>query len=218
MPSFLANLRNCCRLAVAFFAAALSGPLMAHHPMGGTVPTTAWTGLLSGLGHPVIELDHLLFLLGAATVAALARVQALRALWLLVLYALAGAAGTAALVSGSELAFAEAAVAATLMLIALWLWTRQPESAWLWAVFAASGGFFHGYAYGEAVLGAETTPLASYLFGLAMIQALLMVGAYFASRRLLIAAPRPLKIAARLLGVLAGAVGLWLLWSLRLLA
>ncbi len=68
MPSFPANLRNRCRFGVACFAAALSGPLLAHHPMGGTVPTTAWTGLLSGLGRPVIEVDHLLFLLGVRAV------------------------------------------------------------------------------------------------------------------------------------------------------
>lgn len=205
-------------LRAAVFAASVTGPVWAHHPMGGALPATAWTGLLSGLGHPVIEVDHLLFLLGAATVAALARLLPWRAFWLLGIYAAAGAAGTFLRIPGTELAFAELAVAASLLVTAVWLWGRQPQAAWSWAVFASTGGFFHGYAYGEAVVGAEPAPVLAYLIGLALIQTLLMVGTYFLSRRLLAAAPRLLETAARMLGALTGAAGLWLLWSLRVLA
>ncbi len=44
----------------AFAAAAtlLSQPAFAHHVMGGKMPGTFTDGLLSGLGHPVIGLDH----------------------------------------------------------------------------------------------------------------------------------------------------------------
>ena len=38
---------------------ALAAPAYAHHPMGGTTPTTFTEGLLSGFGHPVLGLDHL---------------------------------------------------------------------------------------------------------------------------------------------------------------
>src|SRR5262249_57584778 len=38
-------------------------PAFAHHMMGGRTPSTFMEGLLSGLGHPVIGLDHLAFLL-----------------------------------------------------------------------------------------------------------------------------------------------------------
>ena len=44
-------------LAFAFSLAAL--PALAHHPMGGTTPTTFMQGLLSGIGHPILGLDHL---------------------------------------------------------------------------------------------------------------------------------------------------------------
>ena len=33
--------------------------------MGGATPATFWQGLASGVGHPVIGLDHLVFLLAA---------------------------------------------------------------------------------------------------------------------------------------------------------
>ena len=39
-----------------------------------------------------------------------------------------------------------------------------------WAVLFAVAGLFHGYAYGEAIVGAETAPLAAYFLGFALIQ------------------------------------------------
>ena len=40
----------------------LSSPAFAHHAMGGEVPQTLFQGLLSGLAHPVIGIDHLAFI------------------------------------------------------------------------------------------------------------------------------------------------------------
>jgi urease accessory protein len=43
----------------AFFGVALlAEPAFAHHLMGGRTPSTFADGLLSGLGHPIIGLDH----------------------------------------------------------------------------------------------------------------------------------------------------------------
>src|SRR5262249_62342369 len=42
----------------AALALAMAEPAAAHHVMGGVMPTTAMQGLMSGLGHPVIGLDH----------------------------------------------------------------------------------------------------------------------------------------------------------------
>ena len=40
---------------------AFATPALAHHPFGGMMPNTWVQGFLSGLGHPVIGPDHLLF-------------------------------------------------------------------------------------------------------------------------------------------------------------
>src|SRR5258708_8698214 len=50
---------------VSLVVATLVGiaPACAHHVMGGATPATFAQGLLSGLGHPVIGLAHLAFLL-----------------------------------------------------------------------------------------------------------------------------------------------------------
>src|SRR5512143_2201835 len=52
--------RQVVRLGLGFIAFALSAaPAFAHHVMGGRTPATFTEGILSGLGHPVIGLDHL---------------------------------------------------------------------------------------------------------------------------------------------------------------
>ena len=47
-------------LAVALVAAPSQS--FAHHVMGGGVPDTLMSGLLSGFGHPIIGIDHLAFI------------------------------------------------------------------------------------------------------------------------------------------------------------
>ena len=44
------------------------------------------------------------------------------------------------------------------------------------AVVAGAAGLFHGWAYGEAVVGAETTPLLAYLAGFGLVQMGIAVG------------------------------------------
>jgi urease accessory protein len=41
---------------------------------------------------------------------------------------------------------------------------------------AALAGLFHGYAYGEAVVGAGMDPIMAYLAGLCLIQMAIAVG------------------------------------------
>src|SRR5262247_3834750 len=47
-------------------------PALAHHLMGGVLPGTAWQGLLSGLGHPIIGIDHFAFVVGVGLMSQLA--------------------------------------------------------------------------------------------------------------------------------------------------
>ena len=56
--------RRCLRLSRSI------EPALAHHPMGGRMPATFTDGLLSGLGHPIIGLDHLAAVLAIGCLAA----------------------------------------------------------------------------------------------------------------------------------------------------
>nr|MDJ0600449.1 HupE/UreJ family protein [Crocosphaera sp.] len=43
----------------------LAQPATAHHPFGGQTPSNFFEGFLSGLGHPIIGLDHFAFILAS---------------------------------------------------------------------------------------------------------------------------------------------------------
>ena len=56
-------------LTVTVASTTIIQPALAHHPFGGETPRTIAEGLLSGLGHPVIGLDHLAFTVAIGTIA-----------------------------------------------------------------------------------------------------------------------------------------------------
>ncbi|MCA3421672.1 MAG: HupE/UreJ family protein [Roseomonas sp.] len=167
-----------------FFALSLMAllplPAAAHHPMDGAMPQTLWQGFASGIGHPVIGLDHLAFLLAAGVLAAaLPRNQAFRAM---AGFLAAGIAGLTLHMAGIGLGMTEALVSASVLLagLALLITKRVPAPALLLGF--ALAGLFHGHAFAEAVIGAEATPIIAYLAGLAVIQGGLMLGAMALAR------------------------------------
>lgn len=138
--------------------------------MGGAMPETLWQGFASGIGHPVIGLDHLAFLLTAGVLAAaLPRNEAFRAI---AAFLAAGMAGLALHMAGIGLGMTEALVAASVLMAGAALLTGF-----------ALAGLFHGHAFAEAVIGAEATPIIAYLAGLAVIQGALMFGAMVLARQ-----------------------------------
>jgi len=59
------------RLILAFAALAFAAqPALAHHLMGGKMPTTFGEGILSGLGHPIIGIDHFAAIVAVGCLAA----------------------------------------------------------------------------------------------------------------------------------------------------
>jgi urease accessory protein len=156
-------------------------PAAAHHPMAGAMPETLWQGFASGIGHPVIGLDHLAFLLAAGVLAAaLPRGGALKAM---AGFMAASMAGLGLHLAGISLGPTEALVAASALVAGIALLLLQPiRPGTLLAAFALAG-LFHGHAFAEAVIGAEPTPILAYLAGLAVIQGGLMLGAMALTRQ-----------------------------------
>ncbi|MDZ4789878.1 MAG: HupE/UreJ family protein [Hyphomicrobiales bacterium] len=62
------------RIVAAIFMvlllAASAMSAFAHHMEDGEMPKTLAAGLMSGLGHPIIGLDHFAFIVGAGTASA----------------------------------------------------------------------------------------------------------------------------------------------------
>ncbi|MBA3477539.1 MAG: HupE/UreJ family protein, partial [Lautropia sp.] len=93
-------------------------------------------------------------------------------------FAVAAMAATALRVPEVPPALAEAGVAATLLVLAGMLLSRRLPGMPGALALAVAAGLLHGHAFGEAVIGAEATPLLAYLAGLAVIQALMLVLSY----------------------------------------
>ena len=132
----------------------------AHHLMEFATPATFTQGLLSGLGHPLLGLDHLAYILLVALWAAVAR----KPLLVPAYFFAATVLGLMAVMDGFAIAHLEQAIAVCLIFGGLGLYYRRL----VYAVCAF--GFFHGAAFADGIIGAENTPIAAYLLGLAAVQ------------------------------------------------
>jgi len=159
--------------AVAAALCATSIPALAHHVMGGKMPSTFVQGLLSGFGHPIIGLDHFLFIIGVGLLAGVLG----RRFMVPLAFILGTLGGAAVHLSGLNIAFAEVAILASVGLMAIAVFYRIRIPALLTAGLVAAAGIFHGYAYAESIFGAEPTPLYAYLAGFAIIQFAIAVAA-----------------------------------------
>ncbi|MCB9946653.1 MAG: HupE/UreJ family protein [Rhodospirillaceae bacterium] len=166
--------------SAAGFLAALPSTASAHHAMGGRTPDDLFTGLISGLAHPVIGLDHLAFVVAVGLLSMRCPQRFLMPL----AFVAATALGTLAHLGGLTLPIAEPVIAATVLLAGglIVLGRGLPWPAF--AALFAMAGLFHGYAYGESIFGAEATPVLSYLVGFCAIQYAIAVAAMEGTRRL----------------------------------
>ena len=140
----------------AFFAViATAEPALAHHVMGGRMPASFADGLLSGLGHPVIGLDHFAAVVAVGCLAAAHRAGAALAIGFVV----AMMAGVAMHLAGTTVPGAEIWVALSVIALGGVMLTQRQMSAVAALTLFAAAGLLHGYALGESIYGAERTPL-----------------------------------------------------------
>src|ERR1700751_3423670 len=152
---------------------------LAHHVMVGQTPSTLVEGLLSGIGHPVIGPDHLAFLLAIGIAVGVGGLN----LALPALFVVASAVGVMLHVDGINLPGAEIVVGGSVVLACVLRARGRALSVGMWAGLFAVAGIFHGYAFGQSIFGAETSPLHAYLLGLILIQGALAVTAALFARR-----------------------------------
>ncbi len=147
----------------------LASPAFAHHPfgMGDSAALTPLQGFLSGVGHPLLGPDHLLFLLAIALIG-LKRPLA----WVVPLLALGlGGSVLSQFIPLPEAIapWAEALVSLSLAvegLIAL----SVISPLWLCPLIA-----LHGFLLGSTIVGAEASPLLTYFLGLLVGQGCLLL-------------------------------------------
>lgn len=165
-----------------------AAPVLAHHPSGGSIPSTWLEGFLSGIGHPVIGIDHLVFALAIGLLAALSN----RLGFVIpTAFTIATVMGTAIHLQGIDLPTPELMIAASVLVVGTFLARENSTSPILLALLSAVAGIFHGYAYGESIVGAETTALGAYLFGFSAIQLCISAIAFYFGRQILARPSRP---------------------------
>jgi len=176
----------------------------AHHFMGGGLPQTF---VLSGLGHPVIGLDHAAFIVAAGFF--LATVEG--GMWGVLALIVGALLGAALHLAGAGLPGAEIGVALSVILIGgLVAARRRVGLTWLAGGLALAGAL-HGYAYAESVFGAEATPLVAYLVGFSAIQLGIATAAFLIHRRLIATREAWARLASSGVGAAVGTIGAVLL-------
>ena len=189
----------------------VSSPLWAHHAEGGKMPDTFMSALMGGLAHPVIGMDHLVAVLLVGFLA----FTVTRRLLEPGVFVLSSLLGCLAHVQWGALPGGEFAVALTLPLFLLTLWFQRASGVRSLLLMIVAG-FFHGYAYGEAIIGVGTSQLAAYLLGLSAIQAFLAYGFGALSRVLAEKSPKGFATLTHMLSAVASAAALvFLVTSLR---
>ena len=174
-------------------------PASAHHLMELFQLTPGpLAGWLSGLGHPLLGPDHLVFLLGIGLVAWSRPIG-----WGLALL-VAGLLGNGLGLLVPQLPGLELVVALSLVATGLVVARRCP--AWLLIPLYVA----HGAVFSDAVIGWNSVSIVCYLLGLLISQSLLLVLAFTAVRRWRsLASESSLSLAA---GLLIG-LGLAFSWA-----
>jgi urease accessory protein len=170
-------------LAIVLFVSFLfnSAPAMAHHAMGGRIPTNFWQGLLSGLAHPIIGPDHFAFIVSVGLLAALRQ----QGIWIPVAFVLAAMLGTGFHLVQAAIPGVEFFVSGSILLFGILLVMKDRLSTATVAGLAALAGMFHGYAYGEAIFGAQMVPLLAYLIGFSVTQLVIAMGLFWIGKVML---------------------------------
>lgn len=195
------GLLKCAVVVITWFGLMMQAAL-AHHVMGGELPATLLTGFVSGLGHPIIGLDHLAAMVAIGVLASPYRAGG----FLVIGYILAMFAGAALHVRGGSMPGAEILVAASVLGLGAVLLGRLRIEANLLCMLFALVGWLHGYALGESIVGAQPAPLVAYFAGLGIIQFVVAVAALLATR--FVVESRGEAVPLRLAGFAIAGVGI----------
>jgi urease accessory protein len=134
-------------------------------------------GLLSGLGHPILGPDHFAAIIGVGILAAMIG----RGIRPILAFSAALMLGVALHLASANIPAAELLVGLVTVLIGGMVALRLSLGMLPAALLFAAAGLFHGYALGESIVGAESSPLGAYLAGLLAIQTLIAIAAYLAT-------------------------------------
>lgn len=171
---------RCLMLALVSISSLTALPAYAHHPLGGDTPETMLHGLLSGIGHPLLGLTHMLFMVAIGLLFAL---QPGATTSRVLLFLGATCVGALVHVLGLDIPAVEQMMALGVAIAGLMLAWRQLAILPGVLALACIAGLLHGFAYAEDIIGARTGPLVSYFVGFVLIQGVILSGIVWAARK-----------------------------------
>lgn len=200
-------------LIFATTLAAVPHAAWAHHVMDGNLPQTFVQGLLSGLGHPLIGLDHAAFIVAAGFLLALLEGGMWRGLQCVLALIAGSLLGAVLHLGGVDLPWSEAGVALSVIIAGALVLARRRIAPLVLAGGLALAGMLHGHAYAESIFGAEPTPLVAYLIGFSLMQCGVAMAALWAHRQLIATRTAWVRPVAATLGATVSAIGVLFLAS-----
>ena len=123
--------------------------------------------------------------------------------------------GTGIHLQSVNLPAAELIISASVLAMGVFLAWENQANLTLLAAIAAIAGIFHGYAYGESIVGAETTALVAYLLGFCGIQLGISAIAFYLGKRI-INQPNKSSLLLRFAGFTISGIGFAFLSNLIL--
>ena len=187
---------------------------MAHHPLAGQPMQTFFDGILSGVGHPILGFDHLFFVLAVGIASVFTGRPATAPLF----FVTSMLCGVGLIIAGVNLPLVEYVIAFSLIAAGALIFSGYNSGLARSATLFSVAGLFHGWAFGETIVGQESvlqSVVIGYLIGLAAIQWFIAYGAgMFVKSSLNVLDSADPK--ARVLGgVVAGAGAVFLLEGLE---
>ena len=192
-------------IALSLFSLAMVQPAFAHHPFGGGTPANFLEGFLSGLGHPIIGLDHFAFVVAVGLLAALRRKLGI---FIPIAFTLATALGTIVHLQSIDLPLPEVIIALSVFVMGIALAVQRNFNLVLLIILSSIAGVFHGFAYGEAIFGAEMTPLGAYLLGFVGIQLVVSAIAFYIGRLTITSVNNKTSLPLRFAGCVITGIGI----------
>ena len=146
-----------------------------HHPLNGENMQNFSDGFFSGIGHPILGLDHLVFILGVGLISYISN-----KFYNFTFAFISGTIlGLTSIIFGFYLPFYEILISLTLMLLSFVLLSKRKIV--FKGVLFSTFGIFHGWAYGSILLDKpllNINILFGYSLGLFLIQLLIIYLGY----------------------------------------
>lgn len=127
---------------------------------------------------PLIGIDHLAFVVAIGLLSA----GQVRGFFIPAAFVLSAMAGTGIHLQSFDLPAAELFISGSVIAFGAMLVMSKKLNSIVLSGLGVVAGLFHGYAYGESIVGAEMTPLVAYLAGFSLIQYGIAMTAFFVGK------------------------------------